>query len=52
MFKLLTNRRFMKAVKRVMEELKAAGLKTNSDVCSSRLALITTLMVFTLFILP
>ncbi|KAH9998363.1 hypothetical protein BJV77DRAFT_749739 [Russula vinacea] len=31
MFKLVTNRRFMKAVKRVMEELKAAGLKMNSD---------------------
>jgi len=31
MFKLLTNRRFMRAVKRVMEELKAAGLKMNSD---------------------
>lgn len=34
MFKLVTNRRFMRAVKRVMEELKAAGLKMNSDVCS------------------
>jgi hypothetical protein len=34
MFKLVTDRKFMRAVKRVMEELKAAGLKMNSDVCS------------------
>jgi hypothetical protein len=34
MFKLVTNRRFMKAVKRVMDELRAAGLKMNSDVCN------------------
>ncbi|KAI9467268.1 hypothetical protein BJY52DRAFT_1111830 [Lactarius psammicola] len=31
MFKLVTNRRFVRAVKRVMEELNAAGLKLNSD---------------------
>lgn len=37
MFKLVTNRKFMRGVKRVMEELKAAGLKLNSDVCSPRL---------------
>ena len=34
MFKLVTDRKFMRAVKRVMEELKAAGLKMNSDVRS------------------
>jgi hypothetical protein len=32
MFKLVTNRKFVMAVKRVMEELNAAGLKLNSDV--------------------
>jgi hypothetical protein len=32
MFKLVTNRKFMRGVKRVMEELNAAGLKLNSDV--------------------
>ncbi|KAI0248698.1 hypothetical protein BJV78DRAFT_1233656 [Lactifluus subvellereus] len=31
MFKLVTNRRFVRAVKRVMEELNAAGFKMNSD---------------------
>ncbi|KAI0306928.1 hypothetical protein B0F90DRAFT_1813773 [Multifurca ochricompacta] len=31
MFKLVTNRRFVRVVKRVMEELNAAGLKLNSD---------------------
>jgi len=31
MFKLLTNRRFLKAVKRVTDELNEAGLKLNSD---------------------
>ncbi|KAH9173417.1 hypothetical protein EDB89DRAFT_2068866 [Lactarius sanguifluus] len=31
MFKLVTNRRFVRAAKRVMEELNAAGLKMNSD---------------------
>ena len=34
MFKLVTNRKFVRAVKRVMEELQAAGLKMNSDVRS------------------
>jgi hypothetical protein len=34
MFKLVTNRRFVRAVKRVMEELNAAGFKLNSDVCT------------------
>ena len=38
MFKLVTNRKFVRAVKRVMEELNAAGLKLNSDVCTSLLA--------------
>jgi len=32
MFKLVTNRKFVRAAKRVMEELNAAGLKMNSDV--------------------
>jgi hypothetical protein len=32
MFKLVTNRKFVRAVKRVMEELNVAGLKLNSDV--------------------
>ncbi|KAH9062212.1 hypothetical protein EDB87DRAFT_1787848 [Lactarius vividus] len=31
MFKLVSNRRFVRAAKRVMEELNAAGLKMNSD---------------------
>ncbi|KAH9960495.1 hypothetical protein BC827DRAFT_1208189 [Russula dissimulans] len=31
MFKLLSNRRFLKAVKRVTDELNEAGLKLNSD---------------------
>jgi hypothetical protein len=31
-FKLVTNRRFAKAAKRVMEELKEAGVKLNSEV--------------------
>ena len=34
MFKLVANREFMRAVKRVMEELQAAGSKMNSNVCS------------------
>lgn len=38
MFKLVTNRRVVRAVKRVMEELNAAGFKMNSDVCTSSLA--------------
>ncbi len=38
MFKLVTNRRFVRAVKRVMDELNAAGLKLNSDVCTLLLA--------------
>jgi hypothetical protein len=33
MFKLVTDRRFVRAAKRVMEELNAAGFKMNSDVC-------------------
>ena len=37
MFKLVTNRKFVRAVKRVMEELNAAGLKMNSDVRTPRL---------------
>jgi hypothetical protein len=32
MFKLVTNRKFVRAVKRVMEELNAAGLRLKSDV--------------------
>jgi hypothetical protein len=35
MFKLVTNRKFVRAVKHVMEELNAAGLKLNSDVRTS-----------------
>ena len=34
MFKLVTNRKFVRAVKRVMEELNAAGFKLNSEVCT------------------
>jgi hypothetical protein len=49
MFKLATNRRFVRAVKRVMEELNAAGFKTNSDVCHCySLALILHLMIIRL----
>ena len=32
MFKLVTNVKLMRVVKRVMDELKAAGFKMNSDV--------------------
>jgi hypothetical protein len=32
MFRLATNRKFVRAAKRVAEELNAVGLKTNSDV--------------------
>jgi hypothetical protein len=43
MFKLLSNRRFLKAVKRVTDELNEAGLKLNSDVCSLVCRLVATL---------
>ena len=32
MFQLVTNLKLMRTVKRVMDELKAAGFKMNSDV--------------------
>lgn len=34
MFQLVTNMKFMRVVRRVMNELKAAGFKMNSDVRS------------------
>ena len=37
MLKLVTNLKLMRVVKRVIDELKAAGFKTNSDVRSLRL---------------
>ncbi len=36
MFQFVTNLRLMRVVKRVIDELKAAGFKTNSDVRSLR----------------
>ena len=52
MFKLVANRRFMRAVKRVMKELNEAGLKTNSDVRGSRLLLVGCPSVVTHICLP
>jgi hypothetical protein len=40
MFKLVTNRKFVRAVKRVIEELNAAGLKLNSEVRGPSIGLI------------
>jgi hypothetical protein len=37
MFQFVTNMRLMRVVKRVIDELKAAGFKMNSDVRSLRL---------------
>jgi hypothetical protein len=37
MFRLVTNRKFVRAVRRVMEELNVAGLKMNSDVRTPQL---------------
>jgi hypothetical protein len=37
MFQLVTNMRLMRVIKRVIDELKAAGFKMNSDVRSLRL---------------
>ncbi len=39
MFRLVTNVRLMRVLRRVIDELKAAGFKTNSDVRSPRLML-------------
>lgn len=37
MFQFVTNLRLMRVVKRVIDEFKAAGFKTNSDVRNLRL---------------
>ena len=49
MFKLVANQEFVRAVKRVMEELQAAGLKMNSDVRSPSRFVLTAKRLFLYF---